>query len=125
MLLLIVWAVAGWLAVSSGVADANRRLTPDAKSALSPQGGLLTSHSTTILMLGTDNSALAARAGDMHSDSILLLRTIRRTTASTTSRSHATSRYRSPGTGHEDQCRIPIGGTELALRTIRDSPASR
>jgi hypothetical protein len=75
VLLLIVWAVAGWLSVSSGVSDANKRLTPDAKSALVSQSGLLISHSTIVLMLGTDNSALASRAGDMHSDSIMLLRT--------------------------------------------------
>ncbi len=72
---LIVWGVAGWFSVSSGVSDANKRLTPDAKAALTKQNGLLISHSTTILMLGTDNSDLASRAGDMHSDSIMLLRT--------------------------------------------------
>jgi LCP family protein required for cell wall assembly len=121
VLLLIVWAVAGWLSVSSGVSDANKRLTPDAKSALTTQSGLLTSHSTTVLMLGTDNSALASRAGDMHSDSILLLRT---------DPSHHRLYYLSiprdlevPIPGHGTQkinAAFQIGGPELAIRTIHE-----
>lgn len=75
VLLFIVWGIAGWFSVSSGVSDANKRLDPDAKAALVPQSGLLTSHSTIVLMLGTDNAAIAGRTGDMHSDSIMLLRT--------------------------------------------------
>ncbi len=121
VLLLIVWAVAGWFSVSSGVSDANRRLTPDAKSALAPQSGLLISHSTIVLLLGTDNSALASRAGDMHSDSILLLRT---------DPSHHRLYYLSiprdlqvaiPGHGTQKiNAAFQIGGTELAIQTIRD-----
>ncbi|HEY1514321.1 MAG TPA: LCP family protein [Gaiellaceae bacterium] len=121
VLLVIVWAVAGWISVSKGVSDANRRLTPDAKSALASQSGLLTSHSTIVLMLGTDNSALASRAGDMHSDSILLLRT---------DPSHHRLYYLSiprdlevPIPGHGTQkinAAFQLGGTELAIRTIRD-----
>lgn len=121
VLLVIAWAVAGWISVSKGVSDANRRLTPDAKSALASQGGLLTSHSTIVLMLGTDNSALASRAGDMHSDSILLLRT---------DPSHHRLYYLSiprdlevPIPGHGTQkinAAFQLGGAELAIRTIRD-----
>jgi polyisoprenyl-teichoic acid--peptidoglycan teichoic acid transferase len=121
VLLLIVWGVAGWFSVSSGVSDANKRLTPDAKSVLAPQGGLLISHSTIVLLLGTDNSALASRAGDMHSDSILLLRT---------DPAHHRLYYLSiprdlqvpiPGHGTDKiNAAFQIGGTELAIRTIRD-----
>jgi LCP family protein required for cell wall assembly len=75
LLLILVWAIASWFAFSSGVSKANKQLTPDAKSALAPQSGLLMSHSTTILLLGTDNSQIGGRTGDRHSDSILLLRT--------------------------------------------------
>ncbi len=75
VLLLLVWGVAGYFSVASGVKDANRRLDPNAKAALTTQSGLLLSHSTTILMLGTDNSTAAGRTGDYHSDSIMLLRT--------------------------------------------------
>ncbi|HVU77315.1 MAG TPA: LCP family protein [Gaiellaceae bacterium] len=71
----VLWAVLGYLSVSKGVSDANRRLDPNAKAALTTQGGLLSTHSTTILMLGTDNADVVGRTGDMHSDSIMLLRT--------------------------------------------------
>jgi len=74
-ILIVVWAIASWFAFSSGVSKANKQLTPDAKSALVPQNGLLLSHSTTVLLLGTDNSQIGGRAGDRHSDSIMLLRT--------------------------------------------------
>src|SRR4051794_28439386 len=53
---IVVWGIASWLSFSSGVSDANKRLDPNAKLALAHQGGLLLSHSTTILMLGTDNA---------------------------------------------------------------------
>jgi LCP family protein required for cell wall assembly len=75
VVLLVVWGVAGWFSVSGGVSDANKRLDPDAKAALTHQNGLLLSHSTTVLLLGIDNSPVAGRTGDMHSDSIMLLRT--------------------------------------------------
>jgi LCP family protein required for cell wall assembly len=121
VLFLIVWGVLGWFAVASGVSDANKRLSPDAKAALTTQSGLLISHSTTILMLGTDNSNLASRAGDMHSDSIMLLRT---------DPSHHRLYYLSiprdlqvPIPGHGTQkinAAFQIGGPELAIRTIHD-----
>lgn len=75
VVLFVVWAVASWFQFSSGVSDANKRLDPDARAALSPQSGLLLSHSTTVLLLGTDNADVAGRQGDRHSDSIMLLRT--------------------------------------------------
>ncbi|MGZ4334520.1 MAG: LCP family protein [Gaiellaceae bacterium] len=121
VLVLVVWGVAGWLSVAGGVSDANKRLTPDAKAALTHQSGLLISHPTTILMLGTDNSALASRAGDMHSDSIMLLRT-----DPSRHRLYYLSIPRDlqvPIPGHGTQkinAAFQIGGAELALRTIHD-----
>ena len=119
VVLVIVWGVVGWISISSGVSAANERLTPDAKAQLAKQGGLLISHSTTILMLGTDNSALASRAGDMHSDSIMLLRT---------DPSHHRLYYLSiprdlqvPIPGHGTQkinAAFQLGGAALALETI-------
>jgi len=121
LLLVVVWAVASWFAFSSGVADANKRLDLDAKAALDHQGGLLLSHSTTILMLGTDNNPnVAARAGDMHSDSILLLRT---------DPAHHRLYYLSiprdlqvpiPGQGTQKiNAAFQFGGPTLAIKTIR------
>ncbi len=73
--LVVIWAVASYVAVSGGVSSANKRLPRDARGALTHQNGLLVSHATTILVLGTDHSPIAARAGDEHSDSMMLVRT--------------------------------------------------
>lgn len=75
ILFFIVWGVAGYLVFRSGVADANKRLPASARTALTPDKGSLLSTPTAILLLGTDHSIAAARAGDQHSDSITLLRT--------------------------------------------------
>jgi LCP family protein required for cell wall assembly len=120
LLLVVVWAIASWFAFSSGVSKANKQLTPDARSALVPQSGLLMSHSTTVLLLGTDNSQVGGRAGDRHSDSILLLRT---------DPSHHRLYYLSiprdltvpiPGyTTQKINAAFQIGGPALAIKTIR------
>lgn len=121
MVLLIVWAVASWLSFSSGVADANQRLDPNAKLALSKQSGLLVSHPTTVLMLGTDNAQIGGRQGDRHSDSILLLRTDPK---------HHRLYYLSvprdlvvpiPGAGTQKiNAAFQVGGPALAIRTVHD-----
>jgi LCP family protein required for cell wall assembly len=120
LVLIIVWAVASWFAFSSGVSDANKRLDPNAKLALASQNGLLLSHSTTILMLGTDNAQVGGRTGDRHSDSILLLRT---------DPSHHRLYYLSiprdievpiPGSSTQKiNAAFQIGGPALAIRTVR------
>src|SRR3954471_16568533 len=121
VVLLVVWAVAGYLSVSSGVSNANDRLDPNAKALLQKQNGLLLSHPTTILMLGTDNATnIAGRAGDMHSDSIMLLRT---------DPSHHRLYFLSiprdlqvpiPGIGTTKiNAAYQNGGAALAIRTIR------
>ena len=121
LLLVIVWGIAGWLAFSGGVADANKRLDQNAKLALTHQGGLLISHSTTVLLLGTDNARIGGREGDRHSDSILLLRT---------DPSHHRLYYLSiprdlvvpiPGAGTQKiNAAFQVGGPALAIRTIHD-----
>src|SRR5262245_7891831 len=120
LLLVVVWAVASWFAFSSGVSDANKRLDPNAKSALTHQSGLLLSHSTTVLLLGTDNARVGGREGDRHSDSIMLLRT---------DPDHHRLYYLSiprdlvvPIPGYSTQkvnAAFQIGGPALAIRTIR------
>ena len=78
ILLLVVWGVAGYLSVSSGVSDANARLPKNVRPVLTPDEGLLFSSSTTILLLGTDHASgrgSAGRSADQHSDSITLLHT--------------------------------------------------
>jgi LCP family protein required for cell wall assembly len=74
---LVIWSVAGYLSVSSGVAAANKRLPANTASALQKQNSLIFSSSTNILLLGTDHSTngQAGRSSDQHSDSMLLLHT--------------------------------------------------
>ncbi len=74
----LVWGAAGYLSVSSGVSSANKRLPQGVRNALAPDGGLLFSSPTTILLLGTDHATgkgSSGRGTDQHSDSITLLHT--------------------------------------------------
>jgi LCP family protein required for cell wall assembly len=77
LVLLVIWGVAGYFSVRSGVASANARLPQDATTALKPQNGLMLSSSSNILLLGTDHAdnGQTGRSTDNHSDSMMLLRT--------------------------------------------------
>src|SRR5579864_8913864 len=77
IVLFVIWGVAGYLSVSSGVSDANKRLPPGTTQALTKQNGLILDSPTNILLLGTDhsNNGQAGRSSDDHSDSMMLLRT--------------------------------------------------
>jgi LCP family protein required for cell wall assembly len=120
VVLLIAWGVFGWLSFSSGVSDANVRLDAASKAALSPQSGLLYSHSTTILLLGTDNADNNGRKDDEHSDSIMLMRT-----DPARHRIYYLSIPRDievpiPGNGTQKiNAAMQIGGSALAIKTIR------
>ena len=117
--LFVVWGITSWLSFSSGVSDANKRLDPNAKAALTRQGGLLLSHSTTVLLLGTDNADVTGRQTDRHSDSIMLMRS---------DPSHHRMYYLSiprdlvvPIPGYSTQkinAAFQIGGPALAIKTI-------
>ena len=77
LLALVLWGVAGYFSVRSGVADANARLPDGTTAALKHQNGLLLSNASNILLLGTDhsNNGQPGRSSDQHSDSMMLLRT--------------------------------------------------
>jgi polyisoprenyl-teichoic acid--peptidoglycan teichoic acid transferase len=75
VLFFLVWGAVGYLVFRGGVAEANKRLPKTARSALTADNGSLFSNPSAILLLGTDHSLAASRAGDQHSDSITLLRT--------------------------------------------------
>jgi LCP family protein required for cell wall assembly len=119
--LFVVWAVVGYFALSSGVSDANKRLDKRAHAALNKQSGLLLSHATNILVLGTDNAPLPGRSGDNHSDSIMIVRS---------DPSHHRIAYLSiprdivvpiPGVGNAKvNFAMQSGGIPLAIRTIRE-----
>jgi LCP family protein required for cell wall assembly len=75
VLFFMVWGALGYLTFRGGVSEANKRLPKTARLALAADQGGLLSNPTSILLLGTDHSLAASRAGDRHSDSITLLRT--------------------------------------------------
>jgi LCP family protein required for cell wall assembly len=77
VLFLVVWGVAGYFSVRSGVKAANERLPVGTGAALAPQNALLLSTGTNILLLGTDHSTngQAGRSADQHSDSMMLMHT--------------------------------------------------
>ncbi len=77
ILVLVIWGVAGYFSVRSGVSAANARLPEGTTAALKPQNGLMLSNASNILLLGTDHSdnGQAGRSSDRHSDSMMLLRT--------------------------------------------------
>jgi LCP family protein required for cell wall assembly len=73
----VVWGIAGYLSVRSGVREANGRLQVGVDSALTKQNSLLLSSGTNILLLGTDHATNGqdGRSSDQHSDSMMLLHT--------------------------------------------------
>jgi LCP family protein required for cell wall assembly len=120
--LLFVWVLAGYLSFRSGVKDANKRLPESARLALQPDDGMMLSHASDILLLGTDHSLNASRASDQHSDSIVLLRTDPK---------HHKLIYLSiprdlrvpniPGHGPDKiNAAFQIGGPRLAARTVHE-----
>jgi polyisoprenyl-teichoic acid--peptidoglycan teichoic acid transferase len=72
----LVWALLGYLAVRRGVGDANERLGDAAARALAPSDGSILSTPTNILVLGADAGGRREdRQGTGRSDSIMLIRT--------------------------------------------------
>jgi len=120
LVLLVVWGVASYLSFRGGVDQANKRLDSSTRALLQHQGGLLLSHPTTVLLLGTDHSKVGGREADRHSDSIMLVRIDPK---------HHRIAFLSiprdllvdvPGHGQmKINGAFQIGGPPLALRTIR------
>jgi LCP family protein required for cell wall assembly len=75
--LLVVWSVAGYLSVRSGVKEANHRLPAATDTVLQKQNSLIVSSPTNILLLGTDhsNNGQPGRSTNQHADSMMLLHT--------------------------------------------------
>ena len=75
----MIWGALGYLSVSSGVSDANKRLPQNVRAVLTPQtAGSCSPARRTILLLGTDHAterAAPAASADQHSDSMMLLHT--------------------------------------------------
>jgi polyisoprenyl-teichoic acid--peptidoglycan teichoic acid transferase len=118
--LLVVWGVAGYLAVAGGVSEAGDRVPAGVRRQLAETDGLLVSTPTTILVLGTDGGSRPGREGANRSDSIMLIRT-----------DPGKRRLAFLSIPRDLQVEIPevgvakinaanqIGGPALALRTVR------
>jgi LCP family protein required for cell wall assembly len=122
VVLFVVWGVAGYLAVSSGVHDANARLPEDVRPVLAPDKGLLFSTPTTILLLGTDHATgrgAAGRSTDEHSDSITLLHTDPGRHRLVYLSIPRDLRTEVPGYGEQKiNAAMQFGGPRLAVRTV-------
>jgi polyisoprenyl-teichoic acid--peptidoglycan teichoic acid transferase len=118
--LLVIWSVAGYLSVSSGVSEANKRLPAGMASVLAKQNSLLISSSTNILLLGTDHSAngQAGRSTDQHSDSMMLLHTDPSRHRLVYLSIPRDLRASIPGYGEQKiNAAMQLGGPKLAIRT--------
>jgi LCP family protein required for cell wall assembly len=120
LLLFVVWAGLSYFAFRKGVEAANKRLDPEVSRALSKEDGLLLSHGTTILLLGTDHANTDQRVTARRSDSIMLVHT---------DPGHHRIAYLSiprdlkvPIPGHGEgkiNSAFQIGGPALAVRAVR------
>jgi LCP family protein required for cell wall assembly len=121
LLLVVVWGATSYLSFRGGVEDANKRLDPNARLALTDQSGLLLSHPTTILLLGTDHAKVGGREGDRHSDSIMLVRTDPSKHRIAYLSIPRDLRVTIPGYGDQKiNAAFQIGGAPLAMKTIKD-----
>jgi LCP family protein required for cell wall assembly len=117
----VVWAALGFLAVRSGVKDANKRLPIGTDSVLARQNGLLLSTGTNILLLGTDHSlnGQAGRNSDQHSDSLMLLHTDPSRHRLVYLSVPRDLRASIPGYGQSKiNAAMQLGGPKLAVRTV-------
>lgn len=120
-LLLVVWIVMSYLAIRSGAKDANARLSPAARTALEPQDGLILSHPSVLLLLGSDHAAYQRqRRGFRRADSIMLVRTDPGRGRISYLSIPRDLRVEVPGYGFEKiNTAMQIGGPALAIRTVR------
>jgi polyisoprenyl-teichoic acid--peptidoglycan teichoic acid transferase len=119
VLFVVLWTVLGYLAVRRGVGDANERLPTSVEEALTQQDGLLMSHPTQILLLGTDGDSSARRAGFRRSDTIMLVRTDPDRKRIAYLSIPRDLRVSIPGQGERKiNSAFQIGGPALALRTV-------
>jgi LCP family protein required for cell wall assembly len=120
VVLFVIWGVAGYLSVSSGVSAANKRLPSSVRSVLTPDDGLIYSAPTNILLLGTDHAAARlGRAADQHSDSMTLLRTEPGRHRLVYLSIPRDLQVTIPGYGQEKiNAAMQLGGPKLAIETV-------
>ena len=121
VLLLVVWGVASFFAVRSGVQEANARLEPEDRAALAPDEGSMLGNPTVVLLLGTDHSrTVQDRQGARRSDSMMLVRTDPRRGRISYLSIPRDLQVEVPGLGTSKiNAASQVGGPALAIRTIR------
>jgi polyisoprenyl-teichoic acid--peptidoglycan teichoic acid transferase len=121
IVLLVLWALAGYVSVSRGVSAAHGRLPAGTSSALTAQSGLVLDAPTNILLLGTDHATngQAGRSTDDHSDSMMLLRTDPARHRLVYVSIPRDLRAAIPGYGDQKiNAAMQIGGPRLAIQTV-------
>jgi LCP family protein required for cell wall assembly len=122
--LFIVWSVAGYLSVESGVNAANKRVPAKVRAALTPDSGSLYDTGTNILLLGTDHATgkgSQGRSVDQHSDSLTLLHTDPGRGRLVYLSIPRDLWVRIPGIGYSKiNGAMQSGGPRLAIRTINE-----
>ena len=116
--LVLIWGIASWFSFRSGVIAANHRLPNRVEAVLNKQSGLLLSHTSNILLLGTDSAK--SRPGNRHSDSIMLVHTDPDHHRIVYLSLMRDLRVEVPGYGIQKiNAAYQFGGTRLAVKTIR------
>jgi LCP family protein required for cell wall assembly len=116
--LVLIWGIASWFSFRSGVLAANDRLPNRVKAALNHQDGLLLSHASNTLLLGTDSAK--SRPGNRHSDSIMIVHTDPDHHKIVYLSLMRDLRVEVPGYGTQKiNAAYQFGGPRLAIRTIR------
>ena len=119
LVLVVVWAVLGYLSFRSGVQEANDRLDPRVETVLAPQDGAMISNPSTILVLGTDEGP--RREGPFRSDAMLLVRTDPDENRIALLSIPRDLRVEIPGRGPAKvNAAHAFGGPTLAVRTVRN-----
>jgi LCP family protein required for cell wall assembly len=121
LVLLLVWGVASFLAVRSGVNEANGRIDGPTRAALAADRGSLLSTPSIVLLLGTDHSkTIQDRQGARRSDSIMLVRTDPKRGRISYLSIPRDLQVEVPGVGTQKiNAAAQFGGPALAIRTIR------
>ena len=121
LLLGVVWLVASYLSMSSGISDANARVPASVTRELKSQSGLLSSTPTTILVLGTDGGTQPGRRDARRSDSVMLIRTDPGRHRLAFLSIPRDLRVEIPGHGAAKiNASFQLGGPTLALRTVKN-----
>ena len=116
--LVLIWGIASWFSFRSGVLAANDRLPKRVESVLVHQDGLLLSHSSNTLLLGTDSAK--SRPGNRHSDSIMIVHTDPDHHKIVYLSLMRDLRVEVPGYGTQKiNAAYQFGGPRLAIKTIR------